>query len=207
MKKLLTISTALLFAAVFTFADQAKAQSPLNFGVKGGVNFSTLSGPDDSPDSRTGLMAGIVVDISVPALPLGVETGLYYSQKGFEEEFDEFTFSTKLDYLEIPVLAKLNVGPPGPVSPYIIAGPYFAFNVNSEIEMEGITVDISDAMNTTDFGGVAGVGADISLGLTTLNLQARYSFGFTSVFDSDSEFFDDDDFKNRAFTLSVGIMF
>ena len=204
MKKLFTLGTAFIFSAMFAFADQAKAQSPLNFGVKGGVNITNISGPGDSPDSRTGILAGIVVDISLPAVPLGVETGLYYSQKGAESEEMGATMSTNLDYLEVPVLAKLSIGPPGPFTPHILAGPYLAFNINAEDDFEGQTTDISDSINSTDFGGVVGVGADFSLGLTTLNAQARYSFGLTSVFDSDMV---QDDYKNRAITLSVGIMF
>lgn len=204
MKKLITLCTALIFAAAFALADQAKAQSPLNFGVKGGVNIANISGPGDSPDSRTGILAGLVVDVSLPALPIGVETGLYYSQKGAESEEMGITESTNLDYLEVPVLAKLSIGPPGPFSPHIVAGPYLAFNINAEEEFEGQTEDISDGINSTDFGGVIGVGADFSLGLTTLKAQVRYSFGLTSVFDSE---FIQDDFKNRAFTVGIGIMF
>ncbi len=207
MKKLITLGTAFIFAAMFAFADQATAQSPVNFGVKGGVNIANISG-DEDPDSRSGIHAGVVLDFSLPALPIGIESGIYYTQKGAELTEQGITLTGKLDYIEVPVLAKLRLGPPGPFSPHLVLGPYAAYNVNAELEASdgsaSASEDLSDVTSDFDFGGIVGVGADFNLGLTKLNISARYSFGFSNINDTD---FDTDDESHRVFMISAGIMF
>lgn len=205
MKKLTVLLLSfvmLLFTAVI---QNTNAQSPIDFGVKTGVNVSNFAGTDDSPDFRTGLMVGVAADLSFPLLPVGVETGLYYSQKGAEISMGGLTSATRLDYLEVPVLAKISLGPPGPLSIHLLAGPYAGLNINAEQEDPGEDpIDISDAVNALDIGGTIGVGASVSALLTKVDVQARYSRGFNSVFEENGN---GDDPKNSVFTVSVGIFF
>lgn len=195
----ITLLTALLFA--FTgLMSISKAQSPLSFGVKGGINVANFTGTDADPDSRTAFTIGASLDISIPMAPIGVESGVYYSQKGAESG----NSTLKVDYIEVPVLAKIGFGPPGPFSPHIVAGPYVGFNINAEVEDGGgNTVDMEEFVNEVDIGGMVGLGADFSLGLAKLNAQVRYSMGFTSVF---TDQFDDDE-KNAVLSVVVGFSF
>ena len=232
IRNLFCITLATLLAMVL-FAQSAHAQSPLSFGAKAGINIANLSGDAfDDADSRTGIIIGGVIDIGLPMLPIGLESGLYYSQQGatFSEQFEEFgesfdlESSLSLDYLTVPVLGKLYFGPPGPISPHIVAGPYFAYllDAESEVTMNGMTVsgDISDEIESLDFGLIAGVGVDFNVGVTKLNLQARYSLGLVDIADEpendDFNNFDDDfdddfdvvtDSKNRVFTITAGFYF
>jgi len=188
--------------------QKTNAQSPVNFGIKGGVNFANLANSDDELDSRSGVHAGLVLDLSLPLLPIGIESGVYYSQKGAELTEENITVTGKIDYIEVPLMAKINVGPPGPFSPHFVIGPYAAYNVNAEFEASdgNITIneDLDDMTSDFDFGGVIGIGADFNLGITRLNLQARYSRGFLDInddgFEEDSEF-------NSVFSISAGILF
>jgi len=205
MKKLTSLLIILFMTAAMI--QQANAQSPVSFGLKGGLNISNLHGSDFEPDARTGVLLGAVIDINVPVLPFGVESGVYYSQKGAELSDGNFDSKIKLDYIEVPVMAKFQLGPPGPVTPSLAIGPYLGFNVNAEEEFTagGVTEtnDISDAIKGTEFGGVAALGLDFNLGLTKLNATARYSYGFTSVWDDS----DMDSDRNAVFSIAVGIMF
>ncbi len=201
MKKLTSLFLLILLTAVFTLADHANAQNPINIGVKGGLNIANFNNIDDDLDSRAGLMAGIVLDFSLPASPAGIESGLYFSQKGADSAGGDV--SIKVDYLEVPVLAKIDFGPPAPVSPHLVLGPYAAFNLNSAIESNVGGVDVSfedDAVNSTEFGIIGGLGADLNLVATTINVQARYGYGLTSVFE-------DSDAQNGVFSITAGIMF
>lgn len=201
MKKLISLFLPILLTAVFTLADHANAQNPINFGVKGGLNIANFNNIDDDLDSRAGLMAGIVLDISLPASPAGIESGLYFSQKGAETAGGDV--SIKVDYLEVPVLAKINFGPPAPVSPHLVVGPYAGFNLNSETEASVGGVDVEfddDSVNSTEFGIIGGLGADLNLVATTINVQARYGYGLTSVFEGT-------DAQNGVFSITAGIMF
>jgi len=207
IQKLTTLALSIFMVASLGLIHQANAQSPIDIGFKGGLNFANISSDEDL-DSRSGFHAGLVLDFSLPMLPIGVESGLYYSQKGFEIN-DEFgTVTGKLDYIELPVLAKLNVGPPGPFSPYVVLGPYAAYNINAEFEYsngsESITDDISEETSDLDFGAILGIGADFNLGVTKLNLSARYNFGLSNIYDTEIEL---DNSSNRVFMISAGIMF
>ncbi len=200
MKKLSIITIALFLLA--GFAKTAEAQSPVNFGIKGGLNLANLS--DGDADVRTGFIGGLVIDLGLPLLPLGVETGLYYSQKGSSDESNGTSGTFKLDYLEVPVLAKFSLGPPGPISPSFVIGPYAGFLLNSEFEGENEfgsgTINLDDDTESIDFGFIAGVGVDFNLGLTKVNVQTRYGYGLVDVFEDESS-------KNRALSITAGIMF
>ncbi len=207
-KKLITATLSVIVFASFGLIQKTHAQNPIDFGIKGGLNFTNLAGTDDDLESRTGIQAGVVLDISFPLLPLGIESGIYYSQKGAQISEDGMTATWKLDYVEVPVLGKISVGPPGPFSPHIVVGPYAAYNVNSELDVsagsESETEDFSEITSDIDFGGVIGVGADFNLGVTKLNIQARYSRGLIDVNENG---FENEGEHNSVFSITAGIMF
>lgn len=192
--KLPVLIAAIISMAFFT--QNVNAQSPVSFGLKGGLNISNLHGSDIEYEAKTGVMVGAVLDLSLPALPMGIESGVYYTQKGAEINND----AINLDYIEVPVLAKVQLGPPGPIKPHLVVGPYLGFNMNAENDAGD---DLSDSFKSNEFGGIAGVGLDFNMGVAKLNTQARYSYGFTSVYEDDS--IDSD--RNAVFTIAVGIMF
>lgn len=200
----ITILTVALFA--FTgMLNHAQAQNPVSFGIKGGMNVASLSGGEYSEaDNRIGLTAGASIDINFPMVPLGIESGVYYSQKGSVYEDALIEEELRLDYVEIPVMAKLRVGPPAPVRLHFLMGPYVGIPVNAEYTEEtsagSATVDLSDEVHDVDYGLMGGVGLDLSLGLTSFNIQARYSHGFMNVFENANA-------KNRVFSLVAGIRF
>ena len=185
----------------------SNAQSPVSFGLKGGFNIANFTGTDYESDARFGLTIGAVLDLSLPAVPFGIESGLSYTQKGAKQTDQGLTGTIKVDYLELPVLAKIQLGPSGPATPHLVIGPYIGFNVNAEVELSddggSFSGDIGDDTNGTEFGGIVGVGVDFNLGVTRLNARAQYGYGFTSVFDGD---FDDGE-RNAALSATVGIWF
>lgn len=206
MKTKLIMLTASLFLLSGMIANTF-AQSPISFGLKGGVNLANLSGDDFSyADARSGLNIGIVFEIGLPLSPIGIESGLYYSQKGASSENQNLGVTTtlKADYLEVPVLAKLSFGPPGPIKPHLLAGPYLSFLLNSETVSDGgggsVSVDINDTTNDIDFGLIGGIGLDVNMGLATLSLQARYSMGLTEVYTNN-------DAKHGVFAIVAGFTF
>lgn len=207
-KKLITATLSVIVFFSFGLIQQTNAQSPIDFGIKGGLNIANLAGAEDDLDSRTGIHAGLVLDFSFPLMPVGIESGIYYSQKGAQISEDGMTATWKLDYVEVPVLAKISVDPPGPFSPHIVVGPYAAYNINSELDVSAgsasVIEDFSEFTSDIDFGGVIGVGADFSLGVTKLNIQARYSRGLLDVNDNG---FEDEGEHNSVFSISAGIMF
>lgn len=200
MKSLKVILLSSLIMSFTGILSTSSAQLPIDFGIKAGVNLANFSGTDMDLDSRQAFVVGASLDISLPMFPVAVESGVYYSQKGAESGGS----TIKLDYVEVPVLAKFNFGPPGPFSPHLVAGPYVGFLVDSELEdSAGNTADLEDFTEEVDFGGIVGLGADFNMGLTKLNAQVRYSMGLSSVFTNQL----DDGERNAVLSVVVGVRF
>src|SRR5699024_1155201 len=197
MKKLL-LSVFLLSGLVLFANSNAQAQ----FAIKGGVNFATFNDTDASADSRTGLMAGISYGFQIPFSPVSIQPGVFYTQKGAKYSEGSAETTTKLDYIEVPVVAKFDFVLDNPMlTPHVYFGPYVGFNINAEQEFPRVdgeaSGDIEDRIKKTDFGVVVGAGADIS----KFNLGVRYSAGLTSIYDNGG------DAKNGVFSIVAGFNF
>ena len=203
MKKTVTIFLALFVISLLGLPGAINAQSPVDFGIKGGLNFATFHGSDSDYETLSDYTVGIAVDISLPALPIDIESGVYYSHKGAQA--DGGSVRLNVEYIELPVLAKYNLGLSDLLNPHIVLGPYAGYAINSNAR--GITfsnVDsLEDFTNEFDFGLMGGLGADLNVAVTTVNIQTRYSYGITSVFDDGF----DADANNGVFSIVAGIMF
>ncbi|WP_245895619.1 porin family protein [Flavobacterium album] len=195
--------SALLFGAVAVSNAQEDASnrdsmSP-SFGVKGGVNFATLSGSDiDSPDSRTSFHVGVLAEFPLAEI-FSIQAEALYSGQGFKFNFagtDGDKAEYQLDYINVPVLAKV----------YIVkglsieAGPQFSFLVNEEFDANpnSDSGDIQlDGAKSFEFGVAAGLTFQTEIGLFA---TGRYNMGLTEIYDNV-------DAKNSVFQLGVGYKF
>jgi len=109
MKKL--ILGLALTAGTFAFAQQTgnTSSNPVTFGVKGGMNVSSLSkdsGLDDQK-SKIGFNAGVFANIPLAA-SFSVQPEVQYSQYGNKSDFTtlgtKYSASTKLDYITFSVI-------------------------------------------------------------------------------------------------------
>ena len=118
MKKLfILILTAAM--AVPSFAQFGKSHSRFNhdnvesyYGVRLGLSISSMSSDmaDFDTDSRTGWTFGGVYGLQLAnSLPVWLETGLYYTEKGGEHKVYDTTIEKvtyRMSYLEVPVVVK-----------------------------------------------------------------------------------------------------
>ena len=125
MKKFLSSLVLLAMLAVIP----ASAQS-VKFGVKGGLNVSSMSFDKDVIDSenRAGWFIGPSLKLSLPVLPIGVDIAAFYDQKetGINDEV------IKQQSVIIPVNLRGNFGLGSLAAVYIAAGPQFGFNVGDD---------------------------------------------------------------------------
>lgn len=204
MKRLIKLFSAgiLMLGAVSTVNAQTNDSFTPKFGVKGGVNFATVSGDDfDSPDSRTSFHVGLLAEFPMTEM-FSIQAEALYSGQGFESDVDGELFGGdgkveyQLDYINVPVLAKV----------YILdglsieAGPQFGFKVNEEIDAEANADDGDlnlDEAEDFDFGVAAGLTFETSMGLFA---TGRYTQGFTDIVN-------DRDVKNSVFQIGIGYKF
>ena len=122
------------------------AQSELAFGIKGGVNFSNLTGDGfdefDDDSARTSFNLGALVEIPVTE-KFAIQPEVFYSGQGFDlvqrEDAEDTEF--QLDYINVPVLAKIYLVQ----GLYLEAGPQVGFLVDSQIEGPNATVGLNEA--------------------------------------------------------------
>lgn len=197
MKKLFLFFTLALFSLNFSIAQ-------VNFGAKAGVNFSDITGEKvDSFSGRTSLHVGVVAEIMVSDM-FAVQPELLYSSQGsdYDESDEGFDVSgtVKVDYLNIPVMAKYYV-----VEGFSIeAGPQIGFLLSATDEYDNEEDDIKEFLKGTDFGVNLGVGYKLENGL---NFGARYNLGLSDNLDVDDFETDGAEYKNSVIQISVGYFF
>ena len=200
MKKVLIVLAVL---GVFGVTE-ARAQD--RGGVRVGLNLANLSGNDPSDLGETDARAGLVVGLFgvVPLTQsIALQPEVLYSQQGakLEDGSDEATI--KLDYLQVPVLARFRLGmsPSAPV--HALFGPSFGFRTNAEVDVNGETIDdndeFEDETESFDIGLVAGVAVNAGPAV----VDARYTWGLRNI----DKTGDGSDVKNRVFSVSVGFRF
>lgn len=171
------------------------------FGLKGGVNFANLT--DGDGDTKTGLVFGAFYAYELND-SFSIQPELLYIQNGSKATEDGVTVKFNMDYLQIPVLAKLKFQGSETVQPYVLAGPYVGLKMSAKLKAEagdssGET-DL-DGAKGTDFGVTLGAGVAVKMGTGNILVEARYNMGLTKVFEDPLEN------KNTAFSLMVGYGF
>lgn len=211
------IATAILACAMCSSATSAAAQTPSpQFGVKLGPTFSNVNIDPADPDADTGTRWGIggggfVVLPLTPRISLQFE-GLFTPKGSTVEaaegsDFEGAEVHLALDYLEFPVLLRIDGGRSAERSFHAFAGPSLAYNTSARTEVvvdgeffdNGVSDNIRDDIKLFDFSLVVGAGLDIGRYFV---IDARYSWGLTNVNDASD---DDTVIKNRAFTILAGV--
>src|SRR4051794_34580077 len=130
MKKL--IITGLLAIIAFTSAPAQNSK----FGVKGGLNLSSLNTKDNADANiRIGYHAGLFLKLSLTNY-FGIEPELLYSAKGacleYKNDLVEGQANFNLNYFDVPVLAVINLN-----KRYTLHfGPYFSMLANANLKNE-----------------------------------------------------------------------
>jgi hypothetical protein len=205
-----SLLTICLLAAALPAAAQDDRQ--VRFGVKGGVNLANLYIDQVNDEkAKVGLHAGLWMKAPLGEI-FAIQPELLWSSKGTRiGSYQNIPFTQdgqvrfNLNYVELPVLASLTLGP---VS--IQAGPYVAylFNANVKNLKEDLTtsgaVDLDRKdFNSTDFGLAGGLALDIK----GFQLGARYNYGLREIGKSDIAGQITRNAKNSVAQVFVGIGF
>ncbi|MEM9687045.1 MAG: porin family protein [Bacteroidota bacterium] len=199
MKKNLCIAIAVLGTAW-----SINAQS-INIGVKAGVNFSNLTGDVEDSKIRTAFHAGAVVEFELSEL-FSFQPELLYSAQGTRQEIgddsgDVSTITSKIDYLNIPLTAKiyltdwLNVQ----VAPQV----GFLLDAREESDDNDIETveDLTALLKEVDFSLRLGAGYSAPSGFF---FDAFYNLGLTNINDLTDN---NANFKNGVIQVAVGYFF
>lgn len=138
MKKIFT-SAAIALAMLFT-ANTANAG--INFGLKGGLNVTSMSLDSKVFDAsnRAGFFIGPTLKFTLPIVGLGIDASALYDQREAKLTVGEAKTkeSVKTQAINIPINARYSVGLGSVASVLFFAGPQFGFNVgDKDVDLGG----------------------------------------------------------------------
>jgi hypothetical protein len=193
MKSNFLYALAFLFTASFGTL-YAQENVTTEFGIKGGLNMSNLY-TDEADDENVlfGFNAGFYATLPVSDF-VAIQPELLFTTRGSELEFNNPITKFKLNYIELPLLVRVNVTK----NFNLHAGGYAAYLVSSKLKGEGLITDEyrfdTDDFNKFDAGLAAGIGVDFS----PISVGLRYNHGLTTIVkDGDNS----SDWKNSNLSL------
>lgn len=205
-KKLIPISIILLLFISNTnlFAQGAK------FGIKGGAAAYKLTSEfgdaSATSDRKIAFEAGIFGEFPINKL-ISIQPEAVFVQKGGEETSQSFgNSSLTLNYVDVPLLLKINAPVDGSLQPFIFGGPYAGYLIEATTDADGENQDLTDLLNEIHYGLKVGVGINIG----PVMLDARYDMGIANLYKEDEELEGlDSDFKitTAGVVLSLGLRF
>lgn len=206
-------AAALALITVVTAGAEQFNPALVGYGGKLGVNIANVSNHPSHPDNHTGYLIGGLVYYPLTRL-ISFQMEIMISGKGFAVPdttvYDaDNNFLRRADatwifqYLEMPFLAKLSPSTTGKYRPYIIAGGFFAFLIDSKQRMSDSMFQLDYELpnaNDIDMGGIGGIGIDLKAGRGWVFFEARYEQGLVSVLK-------DSDFRSRTLSFQAGYWF
>ena len=187
-------SLRLVALVVLTLAGSAPFASAQGVGIKVGPTFDEFSGDALNFDNRTGIHAGLFIGGSRDKV-LGFQTEFNWLRKNTATEAGQ---DIRIDYLQVPLLLRLNAGSSSAngAALYGVVGPAFDFKIADEVE--GFTLD--DGIEGTDVSLAFGGGFEVA----HIIIEGRYEKGFRRI---NKTFSSLDEIKKQSFTILFGVRF
>ncbi len=182
-----------IFLATLLLVFIATSYAQINIGVKAGLNRYALTGDDKS--YKNGLHIGAFAQIPITEL-LVVQPELLFSAEGNEFEENDIKFGQYLNYVNIPVMLRVNTKG----GFYAEAGPQFGFLLSAKYKETGSpSEDIKKFFKGSNLSIGAGFGYQFKMGL---GVGARYNFGLANIY-SENNF----ETKSTGGQLSISYIF
>ena len=202
MKKILT--SLILFAALAVMPASAQ----IKFGVKGGMNNTSLKLDYENAFSNKagyGWFIGPTVKASFPlgVINLGADAAVLYDERNSKTSVSEIEETIKLKSVIIPINVRMNFSLLKVLGAYVATGPQFGFNVGDKEQK--LWNQASDwKLKTSNFSINLGLGATL---VKHLQVSANYNIacGTTGEVEVAKNVFGKG--KNNAWQIAVAYYF
>lgn len=194
--------TQIAIIVVLIITATSTAQSQVRFGVKGGITLNKLEWDKEvvNKDNRAGFTAGLMMEIGLPVVGLGIDASVLYAHREDDMYFEDVKL--KRDYLDIPLNVKYKVQIPvlcKIITPFVTTGPDFALMLGDTDKGDFKTRKWNTSWN---------VGFGVEL-FRKLQVHANYGIGITKAFkyigkDVNSEPVQG---KDKLWTITAAYMF
>lgn len=172
MKKILSL---VFIVAAMLYATSANAQ--VKFGLKGGLNVTSMSFSEDVFDAsnKTGFFVGPMVKVTVPIVGLSFDAAALYDQKEAKvkangDDYELTGKNVKQQSINIPVNVRYGFGLSSLANAFVFAGPQWGINVGDKNFKWADKASYS--LKKSNFS--VNVGAGVTL-LSHLQISANYN--------------------------------
>ncbi len=192
---------ALIVAALAISVGAFAQRGYWEWGVKGGLNVSNLSNVSGDDKMKASFYAGLFAEYRFSDY-FGLQPEITYSRQGNFYNEDRYKLWNRVNYLNIPVIAKIYVTPRLSVD----VGPQLGILLNNNTTFKwknsdnSSTNDHSIDANGADFGIAMGLSARLAY---NLDLTARYNLGLTDILKDN----DGDAVRNGVIQVGLGYRF
>lgn len=196
--------TQIAIIVVLIITATSTAQSQVRFGVKGGITLNKLKWDKEvvNKDNRAGFTAGLMMEIGLPVVGLGIDASVLYAHRKDDMYFEDVKL--KRDYLDIPLNVKYKVQIPvlcKIITPFVTTGPDFALMLGDTDKGDFKTRKWNTSWN---------VGFGVEL-FRKLQVHANYGIGITKAFKyigKDQEYESEPiKGKDKLWTITAAYMF
>lgn len=139
---------------------------------------------------------------------LSVQPGVFFTRMGGRYAVEGDSLEFRFDYLQLPLLFKMNILPTASVCPFFGFGGYGAYLIKAQgvlaLGGERQVEDLIGEYKRFDAGLVFSGGFDVRFGRTTVSLECRYAHGLLDAlkYPAPGEFM-----KHRSILALVGVGF
>ncbi|MDQ6763396.1 MAG: PorT family protein [Bacteroidota bacterium] len=208
MKKYILIFITFISTTTFSqnkkFDANADHENFFRFGAKAGLNINKISGQAYKSGFNYNYLLGAFMQFNF-SKTFGLQPELNFVQSSSEftndpsNVYDDLFFggnqkTAKLDYIKVPVLLNINIGPSKRVK--LQLGPQIGGLLKQTVDS---LKNNGDIFKKSDWAAVGGLWIQIPF----VNLGARYEVGLTNLNDIDNQ----QKWKSQAFTIFAGFTF
>jgi Outer membrane protein beta-barrel domain len=193
-----------LIVSVSTLA-YAQKESFFRMGAKAGVNINKIDGKSYSNAFNYNFQAGVFAQFNITKkIGIQPEVSFVQSQSEFTDDanniYDDLfgggtQHKAKLNYLEVPVLLNINIGPTQKVK--LQLGPSYGGLLKQTVD--SLKTGTNSLYRNGEWSAIGGLWIQLPL----INLSARYKLGLSNV----NGINDAQTWKNQAIQVSIGITF
>lgn len=195
MKRLFIILALVLLVIDFSYAQDQEFKPVYSFGVKQGINYSSVN---FSPRIKQGLTLGYCGGIAYKYQNekyFAIQLELNYTQKGWAENLDTInnSYNRKLNYIELPLITHVVLGKQPKLKFYINLGTSFGYLLSEKETLEVNNEDFrreyyeKKVENYFDYSALGELGLISKTGIGDFQIGLRYQFTFTNLFKGTSE--------------------
>lgn len=178
-----SVRVALLFSLLLCVST-SYGQQRFSAGPRVGLNLSNYWGNADGMSFKPGIAAGAFLMYS-SLNHFGISADVLYSQRGTKYDNGAIKFTQRVNYLEVPVVARYFLTLNGNFRPNIFVGPSLGIKLNAK-RVDGSSAAFNGE-NSNDFRNLdLGATGGFQLNWGTGNRQhflidARYNLGLSDV--------------------------